>query len=289
MAATIFQRAGTLGLLLFFVGSGILLYTLLSGASYLYFFVLRRERYHPEFRPDREKITRSLKWAAYSLIGNSVLMLPLQLLVIGGHSRLYYQVRDHGLLYLGLSIVLLLVVTETVIYWIHRWLHDVPWLFRHLHVHHHKFHVPTPWASVAFHPLDSFAQALPYHLCVFFFPVHELVYLVSVGLVTSWAVSIHDHVAFVSPRFVNNSGCHSAHHWFNRFNYGQYFTFWDRLCGTYKHPNALPASFFAAKGLASDMGLPQSESTRAPTPASKTASPMGSDDGLVQAEIGLRR
>src|SRR5581483_6613697 len=95
-------------------------------------------------------------------------------------------------------------------------------------------------------PLDSFAQALPHHLCAYLFPLHVWVYHGFVAIVTLWAVAIHDRVTWAPYGFINNTGCHTAHHWFNKYNYGQFFTFWDRLCGTYKDPRALPDRFFAA-------------------------------------------
>ena len=58
--------------------------------------------------------------------------------------------------------------TETLVYWVHRSLHH-PLLYRALHRYHHEFREPTPWVSMAFHPLDSFAQGAPYHLFALLF------------------------------------------------------------------------------------------------------------------------
>ena len=43
----------------------------LSGASYLWFFVLRRDRYVPDYRPNPAEIRASVKWAFYSIAGNA--------------------------------------------------------------------------------------------------------------------------------------------------------------------------------------------------------------------------
>ncbi len=32
------------------------------------------------------------------------------------------------------------------------------------------------------------------------------------------------------------SGHHTLHHWFYHYNYGQFFTFWDRMMGTWRDP-----------------------------------------------------
>lgn len=226
----------------FFAGSGLAFFFSLAALSHLVFFVLGRRRYFGTDAPELGDVGRSLLWATVSIVGNAALMTPIHLLVLDGHSLVYDDVAAHGWPWLLVSVLLLLAFTETAIYWIHRALH-VRFLYRHLHLAHHRFRVTSPWTGVAFHPLDSFAQAAPYHLAVFLFPVHELVYFVAVGLVTVWAVSIHDRVSLVPWRFVNNTGHHTAHHWYNKYNYGQYFTFWDRLCGTWKSPDDLPERF----------------------------------------------
>jgi len=239
------NQFGVAGLFGFMVLFGVVVYVLLSGASYLVFFVWLRERFVPAYRPDRAEMWKSARWALFSISGNAALMAPVELAIIHGDSRIYFDVADHGWGWLALSAALVLVVTETSIYWIHRALHT-PWLYRRLHVHHHQFREPTPLASVAFHPFDSFAQALPYHLCAFLFPLHVWVYHGFVTLVTIWSVMIHDRIRWVPTEWVNHTGCHTAHHWFYRCNYGQYFTLWDRLCGTYRSAAALPERFAAS-------------------------------------------
>ena len=172
-------------------------------------------------------------------------MLPIEVLILSGASEVYFSVAEHGWPYLLGSIFAVLAVAETSIYWIHRALHT-RFLYRHLHVFHHRFREPTPLASLAFHPLDSFAQALPYHLCALLFPLHVWVYNGFVTLVTIWAIMIHDRIRWTPLSFVNHAGCHTAHHWYFRYNYGQFFTFSDRLCGTYHSPADLPERFSAS-------------------------------------------
>ena len=37
--------------------------------------------------------------------------------------------------------------------------------------------------------------------------------------------------------FLNGAACHSLHHLYFNYNYGQYTTMWDRLLGSYRKPN----------------------------------------------------
>ena len=225
-------------ILITLISAGYTFFLLLAGLSYWFFFVWKKERFHPDYRPDKKEIRRSLSWSLYSIVGNALLMLPLHIAIAKGYSKVYFHVEEHGWWWVLISAALILAITETMIYWIHRALH-IPVLFRWLHKPHHSFRVATPWAGVAFHPLDSFLQALPHHLCVFLFPVHVGVYTAFITAITIWAVLIHDRLSFMPWRGVNYTGHHTVHHWYYRYNYGQFFTFWDRIGGTYKDPETL--------------------------------------------------
>ncbi len=214
---------------------GFSFFLVLAALSHAFFFKWKKQRFHPDYKPDIKQIRQSLKWSAYSIGGNALLMLPLHMLIIAGHSQVYYRVDDYGWPWLITSALLILLISETMTYWIHRALHG-KWLFKHIHKPHHDFRVPTPWAGVAFNPLDSFAQAFPHHLCVFLFPVHAGVYTLFISFVTVWAVMIHDRLSFMPWRGINYTGHHTLHHWYYNCNYGQFFTFWDRIGGTYRDP-----------------------------------------------------
>lgn len=38
-------------------------------------------------------------------------------------------------------------------------------------------------------------------------------------------------------KIINSSAHHAVHHLYFNFNYGQYFTLWDRLGGSHRQPN----------------------------------------------------
>jgi lathosterol oxidase len=217
--------------------ASLLLYFGLAGANYYVFFVWKRKSRTQEKKTHPQSIGSAIRLSVISIFGNSLLTATIVVLIVRGSSRVYFTVDDHGWGYLFFSIVALLGFTETLVYWIHRALH-LRCLYRLIHRHHHAFRTPTPWASLAFHPLDSFAQALPYHLFAFLFPLHIAVYTVAMILVALWMFVIHDPLPFFPAGLLNFSSHHEVHHSRNRFNYGQFFTFWDKLAGTYRSPAA---------------------------------------------------
>jgi lathosterol oxidase len=237
---------GWAGLLIATSVFGLVLYFLVASLSYFVYFVRGRDRFVPAYRPNHRRIRRAVLWSVYGLCGNAVLVLPVQLLIVHGYLPLYDNIASYGWVYLIVSCVGALVFAETCIYWIHRLLH-VGFLYRTLHVHHHRFREPTPYASFAFHPVDSFSQSLPYHVYCVFVPMYAPAYLALFGIAMLWTLMIHDQVRWVPFQFVNHTGCHTAHHWYFRYNYGSYFTFWDHLCGTYFDPEGLPEQFISSK------------------------------------------
>ena len=128
--------------------------------------------------------------------------------------------------------------TDACIYWIHRFMHH-KYIYKTIHKEHHRWKVPTPFASHAVHPLDGFLHMLPYHLYPFVFPLHKTTFLSLVVFVNIWTVIIHDgyfSLPGIFEVFVNGASHHSDHHMFTNYNYGQYFTLWDRIGGSYRVP-----------------------------------------------------
>lgn len=222
------------------------LYLSMAGLNW-YFLFDHRLRRHPKFLVDQER--KELASACSSLPWMAALTVPAFVAEVRGHSQLYgsldaaagYGVDEHpgGWRYLALSVAAFMFFNDALIYWIHRALHSAL-LYKPLHKEHHRWLVPTPFASHAFHPVDGFLQSTPYHLFVFLFPLHKLMYLGLFVFVNVWTVSIHDGL-FKVPRplekIVNGAAHHTDHHLFYTYNYGQYFTLWDWLGGSYRNPS----------------------------------------------------
>lgn len=140
------------------------------------------------------------------------------------------------------SFVLMVIGHDAYFYWTHRVVHD-PRLFRTFHRRHHRSHNPSPFTAYSFDVAEAAMQAL-------FVPIWMVI------VPTDWAVlgvfmlhqivrntmghsgyelfpSRHDGKPMFD--FFTTVTHHDIHHAEARWNYGLYFTWWDRLMGT-EHP-----------------------------------------------------
>ncbi|XP_012695280.1 lathosterol oxidase [Clupea harengus] len=216
------------------------LYLLLGALSY-YFIFDHDLKKHPHFLPNQ--VQREIKYALTSLPWISLPTVALFFAEVRGYSYLYDNVHDSPRGWSGLifSMVSFLFFTDMCIYWIHRFLHH-KLIYKYFHKPHHVWKIPTPFASHAFHPVDGFLQGLPYHIYPFLFPLHKVLYLGLYVFVNVWTISIHDgdyRVPRLLQTLVNGAAHHTDHHLFFDYNYGQYFTLWDHIGRSYRHPSAL--------------------------------------------------
>ena len=124
-------------------------------------------------------------------------------------------------------------------YWTHRLLHRPRW-FRAAHAVHHASRPPTAWAAMSFHPLEALSGAVVIPVLVFRVPIHVGMLLAVLLIMTVMGVT--NHMGWeMFPRALVHSRAgswlitashHQRHHDEYQCNYGLYFRFWDRVCGT---------------------------------------------------------
>ena len=156
-----------------------------------------------------------------------------------GWTQIYADITDYPLWYLPLSLFIYLFAHDTWFYWTHRWMHE-PRLFRLAHAVHHSSKPPTAWTAMSFHPLEALVGAVVIPALIFVVPIHLAV--LGLVLLTMTVMGVTNHMGWeifphrlVHSRFGNwviTASHHERHHQQYRCNYGLYFRFWDRLCGT---------------------------------------------------------
>ena len=184
------------------------------------------------------EIAASLRTALiFSLVG-----FGIQLGIEHGALKVYSTIAERGWPYFAISLALSIVAQDAYFYWTHRAMHH-PALFRWFHRRHHRSVLPTPWTAYAFDAPEALVQALFLPLFLAAVPMHGLAILLF--LVHMIVRNVLGHSGYeLLPRSLAHSRAwgwsnsvthHDLHHETFRWNYGLYFTWWDRLMGT-EHP-----------------------------------------------------
>jgi Delta7-sterol 5-desaturase len=174
---------------------------------------------------------------AFSLVGLGVYH--------GAHAgifHVYSKVSEYGWLYWAGSIVLIIVAHDVYFYWTHRCMHT-PNVFRRVHRIHHLSVAPTQWAAYSFSIGEAFGQAAFLPLFLLVAPTHEVVLFIWMAHQVVRNVAGHCGVELEPKtwlatwwgRWLTTTLHHDMHHEHGRYNYGLYFAWWDRWCGT-EHP-----------------------------------------------------
>ena len=179
----------------------------------------------------------------WSLISALIYAAPAGALAWGwqthGWTKIYSEFGTYPLWWLPLSILVYLLLHDSWFFWTHRLMH-VPAVYKKVHAVHHASRNPTAWAAMSFHPWESISGAILIPALVLLSPIHYAALLTGLTIMTVMGVTNHMGWEIFPRRFVNGPAGqwlitathHQRHHEKYRCNYGLYFRFWDRLCGT---------------------------------------------------------
>ena len=125
---------------------------------------------------------------------------------------------------------------DTWFYWGHRLMHWGP-LYKH-HQYHHRSVAPTVWSNYSDSMLDALAMQSYYLFAPLILPIPPLV-LIGHRVYDHFNGMIgHSGFEFAASKWTRIPSpmvCtlfHDLHHSKFNYNYANFFSFWDRICGT---------------------------------------------------------
>ncbi|KAI4352793.1 hypothetical protein L6164_007012 [Bauhinia variegata] len=139
------------------------------------------------------------------------------------------------------QIIVAMFIMDTWQYFVHRYMHQNKFLYRHVHSRHHRLVVPYAIGALYNHPLeglllDTFGGAIS-------FLISGMTARTAVAFFCFAVVkTVDDHCGLWLPWnifqlfFQNNTAYHDIHHQLQglKYNYSQpFFPIWDKLLGTY--------------------------------------------------------
>jgi Delta7-sterol 5-desaturase len=215
-------------------------YFLFAGLFYGIFYIWSKEKWQQRklgkksYRPGQFR--KEVGWSMITALIFSVAGACTVWLWQQGYTKVYTDIAEYGWWWLPVSLVLSMLLHETYYYWIHRWMHR-PAIFKLVHKVHHDSNITSPWTAFSFHPLEGLLQAIVLPITLLIIPMHYYVILAQLTLMTFSSVINHLDIEIYPKKFYKHAlgkwliGAthHALHHRQFRYNFGLYFTFWDKL------------------------------------------------------------
>ena len=222
-------------------------YFIFAGIPFALFYLLmpaRLEKFKIQQKlATKNDFVREVWHSMQSTLVFSIIAVGLVFTPLHKYTRIYTNINDFPIWYIGIGLVLSLIIHDTYFYWMHRLLHHKK-LFRLTHLVHHKSTNPSPWSSYSFHILEAITEGLVLVPIVILLPMHPLTILLFT--VTGFIINVYGHLGYeIMPKWfrftlafeiLNTSVHHNLHHSKFKGNYGLYFRIWDRMMDT-EHPD----------------------------------------------------
>ena len=218
-------------------------YLLIAGFFHWWFFIFKKENYVQQYLGkkivERRQYFKEVKWSMITSVIFALAGAFTVLLWQNGYTQIYIEVSDYGWWYLPVSLLAGMFIHETYYYWLHRWMHK-PAVFKLMHKVHHESSTTSAWTAFSFHPLEGILQAIVLPLTILFLPMQVYVLLTLLTIMSFSSVINHLEIELYPQGFSKNffgkwiigATHHSLHHKQFKYNYGLYFTFWDKWKNT---------------------------------------------------------
>jgi Delta7-sterol 5-desaturase len=214
-------------------------YFLIAGIFYAVFYIWRKDKWQQRklgkraYRP--QQFRTEVGWSMITALIFSIAGAVTLLLWQKGYTKVYFDIDLYSWWYLPVSLAVSMLLHETYYYWVHRWMHR-PAIFRMVHKVHHDSNTTSPWTAFSFHPLEGLLQAVVLPATLMVLPMHPYVILTQLTLMTFSSVINHLDIEIYPRKFHKHAigkwliGAthHALHHRQFRYNFGLYFTFWDK-------------------------------------------------------------
>ncbi len=214
-------------------------YFLVAGLFYLVFYVWfplkwqARKINKKQYKTGQFK--KEIKWSLITAVLFSIAGAITVVLWQKGFTKVYTNTAQYGYWYLPISLMIFMLLHETYYYWIHRWMH-IPSVFKIVHKVHHDSNIASPFTAFSFHPLEGFLQAIFLPAMLMVLPMHYVVIIILLTIMTFSSVINHLDIEIypkgshhIFAKWVIGATHHSMHHKQFNYNYGLYFTIWDKI------------------------------------------------------------
>lgn len=225
-----------------------LIYFIVGSLWCFYIYYLKRNLYFPQDDvPSMKSIGTSIKATMKAMPFFIVVPTISEFMVERGWTRCFLRVDEVGWGAYLVYVITYMVMVEFMMYWLHRGLHEIKPLYKHIHAVHHIFNKKdsiSPFSGFVLHPVEGMLIVMPHVIPMLIVPTHFQTQHTLMLLSTLWTLNTHDCINGNSWPLMG-AAYHTLHHTTYRNNYGYYTVFTDLIFGTLREPP--PTSLSATK------------------------------------------
>lgn len=223
-------------------------YVIAAGAMTILLFVFKRwadNRRIQTKRAKREDYIREVLSSVRTVVIFGV--TTISTLVLREYGIIHFTLDEVPIALVAVQFAIIVLAHDAYFYWMHRALHHKR-LFRATHLHHHKSRTPTPWTAYSFASWEAVTEAAFMPLFLLMTSLMGYAYAGFALFLFLWHMIFRNVMAHAGVElfpagwvdrkwldWISTTTHHDLHHTEGRYNFGFYFTWWDRWMGT-EHP-----------------------------------------------------
>jgi sterol desaturase/sphingolipid hydroxylase (fatty acid hydroxylase superfamily) len=139
------------------------------------------------------------------------------------------------------QLALFILSEDTIFFWTH-YLFHTPWLYKNIHKKHHVYKQPTGVTAVLSDPIETIqTQFAFWFMPMFVKETHIFTLCLWITIRVYQTIIAHSgyNFPYIStqywlPELMPGAIAHDFHHQHGKWNYGSFFSIWDRLMGTHR-------------------------------------------------------
>jgi sterol desaturase/sphingolipid hydroxylase (fatty acid hydroxylase superfamily) len=201
----------------------------------------RIQKHKPKLKFQPELVQKIIKGTIRHQI-TILLFVPLLYYVIGWKGGLDVTGPTPALSTIIWQLFLFIICEDFIFFWTH-YLFHWKWLYIYIHKEHHVYKQPTGVVSVLSDSIESIVQN---QVGVWLVPAllpekHIFTLMLWLAIRVYQTVNAHCGYDFPyvstqywAPWLMGGARAHDYHHQYGKWNYGSFFTIWDRIMGTYR-------------------------------------------------------
>lgn len=211
-----------------------------SGIYVMFESRLEKYKLHSK-KEDEEKNLVSRKAVFKTVVIHQIMSIVMNLFVFAATREKNVQespTKHFALLVLAKQVIIAILVVDTWSFFIHWYSHQNKFVYKLIHVPHHRLVVPYSFGAHYMHPIEGILDTMGGTLAVLISGMspRTSMFFVSFSIIKV----VDDHCGMRLPwnpfnLLSNNSAYHDVHHqlYGTKYNFSVYLDIWDKILGTY--------------------------------------------------------